>query len=81
MISAVHDSPVGPLTLKSNGSALTHLEFEAPRYPSKAAPRGEPAAAMRSPLRERSSAAATVPPTSSSSRRAAVPRSPTAMAR
>ena len=34
MISAIHDSPVGPLTLKSNGKALTHCEFENPRYAS-----------------------------------------------
>lgn len=43
MISALHDSPVGRLTLKSNGKALTHVEFEEPRYPSEAAPRGEDA--------------------------------------
>jgi methylated-DNA-[protein]-cysteine S-methyltransferase len=41
MISALHDSPVGPLTLISNGKALTHCEFENPRYPFKPAPRGE----------------------------------------
>jgi methylated-DNA-[protein]-cysteine S-methyltransferase len=43
MISAIHDSPVGKLTLISNGKALTHLEFENPRYPAKAAPRGDDA--------------------------------------
>ncbi len=41
MISALHESPVGPLTLISNGKALTHCEFENPRYPFKPAPRGE----------------------------------------
>jgi methylated-DNA-[protein]-cysteine S-methyltransferase len=40
MISAIHDSPVGPLTLISNGAALTHCEFENPRYPAPAHPRG-----------------------------------------
>jgi len=43
MISAVHDSPVGKLTLISNGEALTVLEFEAPRYPAKPAPPGDDA--------------------------------------
>jgi methylated-DNA-[protein]-cysteine S-methyltransferase len=41
MISAIHDSPVGPLTLISDGKALTHCEFENPRYPYEPAPRGE----------------------------------------
>jgi methylated-DNA-[protein]-cysteine S-methyltransferase len=41
MISAIHDSPVGPLTLISDGRALTHLEFEAPRYPAPNHPRGD----------------------------------------
>lgn len=41
MISAVHDSPVGPLTLMSDGNALTHCEFENPRYPFEEAPRGD----------------------------------------
>ena len=40
MISALHDSPVGPLTLVSNGRALTHLEFEGARHPAPDAPRG-----------------------------------------
>ena len=40
MISALHDSPVGKLTLTSNGRALTHLEFESPRYPAPVHPRG-----------------------------------------
>ena len=41
MISGIHQSPVGPLTLMSNGKALTHCEFENPRYPFEKAPRGE----------------------------------------
>lgn len=41
MISAIHDSPVGRLTLISNGTALTHLEFENPRYPAPEHPLGE----------------------------------------
>ena len=41
MISALHDSPVGKLTLVSNGRALTHLEFEEPRYPAPRHPRGD----------------------------------------
>lgn len=41
MISALHDSPVGKLTLISNGRALTHLEFEEPRYPAPRHPRGD----------------------------------------
>lgn len=41
MISALHDSPVGPLTLMSNGKALTHCAFENPRYAFDVAPRGE----------------------------------------
>ena len=41
MISAIHESPVGPLTLMSDGAALTHCEFENPRYPFAVAPRGE----------------------------------------
>lgn len=43
MISAIHDSPVGPLTLMSDGKALTHCEFENPRYAFQGAPRGEDA--------------------------------------
>ncbi|MEZ5994687.1 MAG: methylated-DNA--[protein]-cysteine S-methyltransferase [Hyphomonadaceae bacterium] len=43
MISAIYDSPVGPLTLISNGAALTHLEFENPRYPAPQAPLGSDA--------------------------------------
>jgi methylated-DNA-[protein]-cysteine S-methyltransferase len=41
MISAIHDSPVGPLTLISNGRALTHVEFDNPRYPAPRHPRGD----------------------------------------
>lgn len=40
MISAVYESPVGPLTLISNGAALTHLEFENARYAYDPAPPG-----------------------------------------
>jgi methylated-DNA-[protein]-cysteine S-methyltransferase len=41
MITAVYDSPVGWLTLHSNGAALTGLEFEDPKYPLDPAPRGD----------------------------------------
>jgi len=41
MMSAIHESPVGPLTLISNGVALTHCEFENPRYRFEQALRGE----------------------------------------
>ena len=40
MISTVYDSPVGPLTLISDGAALAHLEFDSPRYPYTPAPAG-----------------------------------------
>lgn len=40
MISTIHDGPVGPLTLHSDGAALTGLEFEKPKYPLEASPRG-----------------------------------------
>lgn len=40
MISIVHDSPIGPLTLHSNGAAITGLEFADPRHPLKESPRG-----------------------------------------
>lgn len=33
MISAIYDSPIGPLTLASNGSALIQVEFEGGKYP------------------------------------------------
>lgn len=41
MISAVHQSPVGELTLYSDGVALTGIEFEDPKYPLEPAPRGD----------------------------------------
>ena len=41
MISTIHDSPVGPLTLHSDGAALTGLEFDEPKYPLAPSPRGE----------------------------------------
>ncbi|GAM99957.1 methylated-DNA--protein-cysteine methyltransferase [alpha proteobacterium U9-1i] len=41
MISAVHQSPVGELTLYSDGAALTGIEFEEPKYPLEPAPRGD----------------------------------------
>lgn len=40
MISLVHDSPVGPLTLHSNGQALTGVEFEKPKHPLAPSRRG-----------------------------------------
>ncbi|MBY0564428.1 MAG: methylated-DNA--[protein]-cysteine S-methyltransferase [Hyphomonadaceae bacterium] len=43
MISCIHDSPIGPLTLHSNGAALTGLEFDEPRYPLPSSPPGEDA--------------------------------------
>ena len=33
MISAIHDSPIGPLTLASNGKALIQCEFDGGKYP------------------------------------------------
>lgn len=41
MISCIHDSPVGPLTLHSNGTALTGLEFDKPKYKLAECERGE----------------------------------------
>ncbi len=41
MISCIHDSPVGPLTLHSNGAALTGLEFDKPKYKLAESARGE----------------------------------------
>lgn len=41
MISCIHDSPIGPLTLHSDGAALSGLEFDEPRYPLAASARGE----------------------------------------
>ncbi len=40
MISAIYPSPVGPLTLVSDGQALARLDFETPRYPSPSVPPG-----------------------------------------
>ena len=40
MISFVYDSPIGPLTLASNGEAITQLEFENPKHPLPPVPRG-----------------------------------------
>ena len=41
MICTIYDSPIGRLTLHSNGSALTGLEFAKPKYRLPEAPRGE----------------------------------------
>ena len=41
MISIVHQSPVGALTLASNGKALTQLAFENARHPQTVHPHGE----------------------------------------
>lgn len=41
MISAIHDSPVGKLTLTSDGAAITAIEFESPRHALPAQPRGD----------------------------------------
>lgn len=41
MISVVYDSPVGKLTLISDGKALAHCEFENPRYAYESAPVGK----------------------------------------
>jgi len=40
IVSTVYESPVGPLTLISNGAALTDLQFENPRYAYTRAPVG-----------------------------------------
>lgn len=40
MISTIYESPVGPLTLISDGAALAHLQFENPRYAYAPAPKG-----------------------------------------
>ncbi len=39
-VSNIYDSPLGPLTLISNGAALTDLQFENPRHPYEPAPSG-----------------------------------------
>jgi methylated-DNA-[protein]-cysteine S-methyltransferase len=41
MISTIHESPVGPLTLASDGAALVQLEFENARHPQPTHPRGD----------------------------------------
>jgi methylated-DNA-[protein]-cysteine S-methyltransferase len=43
MISAIHNSPIGPLTLHSDGRAITGLEFDQPKYPLTPSPRGSDA--------------------------------------
>ncbi len=40
MISTVYQSPIGKLTLVSDGQALTHLDFETTKTPAPKAPRG-----------------------------------------
>jgi methylated-DNA-[protein]-cysteine S-methyltransferase len=40
VISTIYDSPVGPLTLASNGQALIQLEFENPKHPMAEYPLG-----------------------------------------
>jgi methylated-DNA-[protein]-cysteine S-methyltransferase len=40
MISSVYGSPVGELTLHSNGAAITGLEFEQHKHPLPESPRG-----------------------------------------
>lgn len=40
MISTVHDSPLGPLTLVSDGAALTHLLFDNARVQASDVARG-----------------------------------------
>lgn len=40
MRSAVYESPIGPLTLASNGEAITQLEFDEARYALAQHPRG-----------------------------------------
>lgn len=41
MISTLHDSPIGPLTLHSDGAAITGIEFDEPKHPLPPSPRGE----------------------------------------
>lgn len=40
MISTIYESPIGKLTLASNGEALTQVEFESNRYPLPVHPVG-----------------------------------------
>ena len=47
MISMVYSSPIGPLTLQSNGAALTSLKFANPKYPLAESPRGDDAVLER----------------------------------
>lgn len=41
MICCIHESPVGPLTLHSDGVALTGVEFHEPRYALAPSQQGE----------------------------------------
>ena len=41
MISCVYESPIGKLTLASNGEAITQVEFEQSRHPLPGHPRGD----------------------------------------
>lgn len=41
MICLIHDSPIGPLTLHSDGVGLTGVEFDQPKYPLPQSPRGD----------------------------------------
>jgi len=41
MISNVYESPIGKLTLASNGEAITQVEFEGSRHPLPEHPRGD----------------------------------------
>lgn len=43
MISSTHKSPIGTLTLVSDGEALVYLEFENNKYPAPKFPKGEDA--------------------------------------
>jgi methylated-DNA-[protein]-cysteine S-methyltransferase len=43
MISCIHDTPVGKLTLHSNGEAIIGVEFEGNKYPLPKSPRGDDA--------------------------------------
>ncbi|MBS0384109.1 MAG: methylated-DNA--[protein]-cysteine S-methyltransferase [Proteobacteria bacterium] len=40
MISSTYRSPIGTLTLVSDGKAITYLDFENTKYPSPKCPRG-----------------------------------------
>lgn len=43
MISTTHKTPIGTLTLVSDGKAITYLEFENNKYPAPKYPRGNDA--------------------------------------